>query len=588
MKYASRIFAALLLTFWLVWPAGAQDESAIILTNGTIFTADPANEHPQAVGIRGKTIVAVGSLNDVTAALGSTAQRLDLQGGYLLPGLIDSHVHAGFAGFQVSAVSFPETVVNEAALRDFAQSQLHNKQAYIEDVLLFMNVPLEYWGHIPRLQAVFNSGEFASIPVILAGSDAHTGWCNTAMLARAGISAASDLPAAVKATFGMDADGTFNGFASEGGWDELLKAAPRVPEARMAAGIKTAAGILHRYGITAWMDPISNIRPLAPIFNASPDETNTGLLPAYKQLLQAGELNAHVSALLLVGINSEAALIDRLLQVKEQFSNVNNLNVIGIKILQDGVLEYPSQTAKLSLPYLNRKDYSGPQTIQPDRFGRLVAAADARGLIVHTHAIGDRAATEALNAVAHARTVNAASKQLHSLTHAQIVRPKDLPRFRQLNVAVAMQFLWSGKAPSTDELVEGSVPAPLLKALYPAGSLLRNGALVAAASDWPVSTPDPFLAMHTAITRQGPSGFLPPENEIISRRDVLYAYTRNAAKLIGRDQEIGSIAVGKSADFALLDQNLETVSVNRIPDTKVLWTMFEGKKIYTAPEATAR
>lgn len=588
MKYASRIFAALLLTFWLVWPAGAQDESAIILTNGTIFTADPANEYPQAVGIRGKTIVAVGSLNDVTAALGSTAQRLDLQGGYLLPGLIDSHVHAGFAGFQVSAVSFPETVVSEEALRDFAQSQLHNKQAYIEDVLLFMNVPLEYWGHIPRLQAVFNSGEFASIPVILAGSDAHTGWCNTAMLARAGISAASDLPAAVKATFGVDANGTFNGFASEGGWDELLKAAPRVPEARMAAGIKTAAGILHSYGITAWMDPISNIRPLAPIFNTSPDERDTGLLPAYKQLLQAGELNAHVSALLLVGINSEAALIDRLLQVKEQFSNVNNLNVIGIKILQDGVLEYPSQTAKLSLPYLNRKDYSGPQTIQPARFGHLVAAADARSLIVHTHAIGDRAATEALDAVAYARTVNAPSKQLHSLTHAQIVRPEDLPRFRQLNVAVAMQFLWSGKAPSTDELVKGSVPAPLLKALYPAGSLLRNGALVAAASDWPVSTPDPFLAMHTAITRQGPSGFLPPENEIISRRDVLYAYTRNAAKLIGRDQEIGSIAVGKSADFALLDQNLEAVSVNRIPATKVLWTMFEGKKIYTAPEATAR
>ncbi len=126
------------------------------------------------------------------------------------------------------------------------------------------------------------------------------------------------------------------------------------------------------------------------------------------------------------------------------------------------------------------------------------------------------------------------------------------------------------------------MPPALLARLYPAGSLLQSGAIIAGASDWPVSSPNPFLAMYTAITRQGELGLLPPASEQISRQAILQAYTLSAAKVIGREKEIGSISAGKSADLILLDRNLEQVASEELKETKVLWTMFKGKQVYSA------
>ncbi len=91
-----------------------------------------------------------------------------------------------------------------------------------------------------------------------------------------------------------------------------------------------------------------------------------------------------------------------------------------------------------------------------------------------------------------------------------MVSPASIARFKPLNVAASMQLLWAGKNVATTLLLEGKVPPALLARLYPAGSLLQSGAIIAGACDWPVSSPNPFLAMYTAITRQGELGLLPP------------------------------------------------------------------------------
>lgn len=145
-----------------------------------------------------------------------------------------------------------------------------------------------------------------------------------------------------------------------------------------------------------------------------------------------------------------------------------------------------------------------------------------------------------------------------------------------------MQLLWAGKDVASTTLIDGKVPAPLLKHLYPAGDLYRHHALIAGASDWPVSSPNPLLAIYTAVTRMGEMGELPPASEKMHREAMLQAYTLNAAKVIGRDKEIGSIEAGKSADFAVFDRNLENVSIEKLRDAKVVWTMFEGKQVYPA------
>ena len=560
----------------------AQQETKTFIYGGDIYSADPKNPHPQAVAIQGRKIIAVGSYQDVLQQAGPDAARLDLKGGYLLPGLIDSHAHVAYAGFQTVTVSFPDGMKDAAAIEKFVADNKNNPQRDLNGVQFYSNLNLDYWNNIPLLSAVFNAPEYKNTPVVLAGSDAHTGWANQAMLRKANLTdeVLDNTEPGIKSGTGLTADGKINGFVAEGAWDYVLKAIPPVDDGKIAQGIVAGTQEMNRFGITAWMDPISNVRPLAPVFNAHPGREDEGLLPAYTALAQAGKLNAHVTGLALVNIHSTPAVIDDVVALREKFSHTPDVRLSGIKIFQDGVIEYPAQTAKLSEAYLNRPGYSGDDTLDKKQFCQLIAKVDAEHLIAHFHAIGDRAVTEALDGIACARQQNGDSGILHSITHLEVVSPQSLPRFPQLNVAASMQLLWAGKDAASTALIDGKVPAPLLKNLYPAGDLYRHHALIAGASDWPVSSPNPLLAIYTAVTRMGEMGELPPASEKMHREAMLQAYTLNAAKVIGRDKEIGSIEPGKSADLVLFDRNLEKVSIEKLRDANVVWTMFAGKQVY--------
>ncbi|MEF3098659.1 hypothetical protein EC841_10432 [Raoultella ornithinolytica] len=564
----------------------AQDSDKTIIYGGEIYSADPHNPHPEAIGIAGKEIVAVGRYADVLNQLGKNARRMDLQGKYLMPGLIDSHAHVADAGFQTLTVEFPDGMKDAAAIRAFVEKNANNPRRDIHGVQFYSNVPLRYWDNIGLLDSVFNSAEYKNTPVALGGADAHTGWVNQAMLRKAGISdlTLEKADRGIKAGTVLTPDGKISGFVTEGAWDHVLSAIPPVDDEKIAHSIIAGADVMNSFGLTAWMEPLSNIRPLSPSFNASPDRRNLGLLPAYVALAKAGKLTAHVSGLALVNINSSPAIIDDVTALREQFSQAADIKLVGIKIFQDGVIEYPSQSAKLSQPYLNRPGYSGSESLDKVKFCQLITKADAENLIAHFHAIGDRAVQESLDAVACARKANGNMNTLHSITHLEVVSPQSLPRFQQLNVAASMQLLWAGKDSdgATTTLLEGKVAPSLLQHLYPAGDLYRHHALIAGASDWPVSNPNPLLAIYTAVTRTGESGVLPPDSEKISRAAMLQAYTINAAKVIGREREIGSVSVGKSADLVLFDRNLEKVSIEDLRDAKVVWTMFEGRQVYRA------
>lgn len=561
----------------------ALEGNKMIIFGGEIYSADPNNPSPQAIAIEGKKIIAVGTFNDVLKKAGSDAIRIDLQGNYLMPGLIDSHAHVADGGFKTITVEFPEGMTKAAVIRAFVDKNKRNPQRDLHGVQFYSNVSLDYWDNISLLDSVFNAPEYQDTPVVLAGSDAHTGWVNNAMLRKAKLDpqAIADAGNSIRTNVGLTPNGKLNGFVSEGAWDRVLGAIPPVDNDKIAQSIIAGSKVMNRYGITAWMEPLSNLRPLAPSFDAHPGRNDEGLLPAYSSLAKDGKLTAHVTGLALVNINASPAAIDDVVAIRDKYAGIPDIKLAGIKIFQDGVIEYPSQTAKLSQSYLNRLGYSGSNSLDKVTFCSLVAKADAEKLIAHFHAIGDRAVQESLDAVACAREKNGNSGILHSITHLEIVNPQSLPQFQQLNVAASMQLLWAGKDGATTTLLDGKVPVPLLQHLYPAGDLFRHHALIAGASDWPVSSPNPLFAIYTAVTRMGEEGELPPESEKISRAAMLQAYTLNAAKVIGRDKETGSIAVGKSADLVLFDRNLEKVSIEKLRDATVLWTMFAGKKVYS-------
>lgn len=333
------------------------------------------------------------------------------------------------------------------------------------------------------------------------------------------------------------------------------------------------------FGITAWMDPAANAAPGESVFSLQPTEKSIGVLPAYKALAEKGQLNAHVAALLVANPKSLPADLDTLDKVRQQFQGIPNLTLPGIKIFADGVVEYPAQSAAMLEPYSNSHK-TGELLIDPTHFGELVSAADARGWLVHIHAIGDRAVRESLNGIAQARK-DRQSGVTHSITHLQLVNPTEFARFKPLNVIASMQLLWASGDEYTLDMVKPYVSPHVFPYQYPAHSLLSHGATIAGASDWSVSSPNPWLAIHQAITREGPKGVLNPK-ERIDRQTMFQAYTLNAARTIGLDKQIGSLTPGKQADFIVLDRDVLTVADNDLADTRVLQTWFGGREVYKA------
>jgi len=209
----------------------------------------------------------------------------------------------------------------------------------------------------------------------------------------------------------------------------------------------------------------------------------------------------------------------------------------------------------------------------------LVVEADRRGMIVHIHAIGDLAVKLSLDALGAARKANPNGMLPHTMTHLQFVAAKDVPRFADYHVIAALQLLWAVADPSTNEEVKPYIDPAIYARMYMARSLLESGATIAGASDWPVSSANPFEAIYQAETRSGPQGVL-DAGQRMPREAMLLAYTRNSAKVLNQLDQIGSIAAGKRADLVLVDRDVLTVPVGDVKDAKVLWTMFGGRIVY--------
>jgi predicted amidohydrolase YtcJ len=548
------------------WGQGT-DKTERVLFNAKIFTGVPDHPYAEAVGIRGDKIVAVGNLAEVLEAVGKNAEGIDLHGNFLLPGLIDSHVHPIEDGVTLISADLGDRVPSMDELVSFAADAKKTGKGMRGDILYISGMPLVHWLKTNDLNARFNSGDYATLPVFLAGSDGHTGWANRALLSRAGITKEflSRLSSSERAYYGMEPTGDPNGFAVDAGLDRIQTVVPEPSPQQSLAGGSAAVHYLHSLGITAWLDA----------------KVERPILLTYQSLAQRGELTAHVAAFLLVDPrNDPTKELEAVQKLRQEFANIPNLTIPGIKVFADGVVEYPSQTASLTKPYRNT-GRAGDLLFDPARFAELVTAADKQGLIVHVHALGDRAVKEALNGIEVARKANGNSGLPHTLTHIQLADPEDFPRFRQLGVIAALQLLWASAGEETIELVKPYIDPELYRWQYPARSLLDAGATISGASDWAVSSPNVFEAIYQAETRKGPAGVLDAAQRM-PREAMLYAYTRNSARALNQQDKIGSLAPGMQADLVLVDRDVLTVAPEELQDTKVLWTMFGGITVYRA------
>ncbi|QLG92732.1 amidohydrolase [Pseudomonas yamanorum] len=557
----------------------AMAAADLVLFNGKVFTAESGQELVQAVAVQDGKILKVGSDAEITALADDHTQRIDLAGKVLMPGMIDSHSHPVVAAFDSLGANLLDEVKPLPALEQWIIEQDQAGNARAGDVVSIAGVSSAYWQQSKALGERFNQGRWAEQPLVLSGIDGHTGWANNAMLKRLKIDAAlvKSLPEAERGYVGHAADFTPNGYFAESRWDQVRSQIPAPSAEVMLKAARLAVQINNQYGVTAWMDAASNAGQGDSLFDFTATEQSYGVLPLYRELAEKGELSAHVAALLITNPKSKPADLEVLAKVMKTFEGVPNLTFPGIKVFADGIMEFPGQTAAVIDPFKNSLK-NGQLLIDPAHFGELVVAAEKRGWIVHMHAVGDRAVRESLNGFEYARQLNP-TPMPHSISHLQLVNPKEFPRFKQLGVIASMQLLWATGEDYTVKLVKPYVSAFAYRYQYPAQSLHKAGAMIAGASDWPVSSPNPWNAIAQASTRKGPLGVLNAK-ESIDRQTMFYAYTLNAAKALRLDQQIGSLAPGKQADLIILDRDVFKVSDDELFDTQVLKTFFAGKQVY--------
>jgi predicted amidohydrolase YtcJ len=566
-RYASVLF--FITTFLFaptsssLWAQGSSSER--IFFHAKVFTGDPQNPYAEAVAIRGDKIVAVGNFSEVEKSLPENSERIDLHGKTLFPGLIDSHSHSIDGGLALISADASEAVYKLNELPPFVAAAKKTGKGMRGDILEIQGMPLEFWSHLDVLNSKFSAGDYQQQSVLLRGMDGHTAWANQALLQRAGITAdfLKKLSPGQRSYYGVESDMRPNGFLVDAGTEKIESLLPPHTPDELLQAARAALAYNYSLGITAWLDPLAT----------------DYVLQAYKMLADHGELISQVQAFPQVFAKEPAAELAAVQKTREFYANTPNLHLGGIKVFADGVVEFPSQTAHLSKPYTNT-GRNGDLLFDPKKFAELCVLADKQGLIIHVHAIGDQAVTEALNGIAAARAANGNSGLPHTITHEQFVQPDDFPRFRELGVISALQLFWADASQDTIEIIKPHIDASIYKWQYPARSLLDSGAIISGASDWPVSTANPFLAIYQAETRKGPEGVLDPSQDM-PREAMFYAYTRNSARAMNLDS-IGAIAPGKRADLILLDRDVLTISPEEMRDTKVLWTMVAGKTVYRA------
>jgi predicted amidohydrolase YtcJ len=239
-------------------------------------------------------------------------------------------------------------------------------------------------------------------------------------------------------------------------------------------------------------------------------------------------------------------------------------------------------------PYLDARGEPtgnrGHSFIDAGALTRYVTRLDAEGFQVHFHAIGDRGVRESLDAVAAARAANGWNDHRHHIAHIQVIHPSDIGRFRELGVAANMQPLWARGDAQMRDLTIPFLGQPRSQWQYPFRALRGSGAVLAAGSDWPVSSPDPLEGIHVAVNRSLPGvghatePFLPGER--LALGDAIAAYTIGSAWVNHLDHVAGSIEFGKYADLVVVDRNPFAGEPEHIAQTRVEMTFVQGTRVH--------
>ncbi|WP_062300140.1 amidohydrolase [Demequina maris] len=544
---------------------------ALLIRDGVLWS-DGACLDGDAVLVVDGVIRALGD-GDALAARDDAAGAdvVDAAGGLVHPSFADAHVHTAMGGLEAIGLDVSAAYGEEACLARVAAYAATHDGGWIVGGGWHM---FDYAGGTPTAAAL--DAVTGDVPAFLVNADHHGAWVNSAALRAAGIDASTPDPE--DGRIERDADGHPTGTLHEGAMSLVSALLPAHTDDELRAGLAAGADALLRAGVTAWQEAI--VGDYGGHVDAS---------PTYGDLIETGALTARVSGALWiprdVTLEGVPALVADLVRRRDRDA-ARGFDTSTVKIMVDGVAE--NRTAALAEPYLvdgcdcgaDDGDGRGIAYFGRDVLSAVAAAVAAEGFALHFHAIGDRAVTDALDAVA-ALPEGLRGLRRHHIAHVQVVDPADVPRFAALGVTVNMQALWACHDEQMNDLTIPVLGERRAAWQYPFASFARAGAALAMGSDWPVSTYDPWQAIHVAVTRQYPGSDRDPllPDEALSLDVALRAYTAGSHRLLGLDGS-GVLEEGARADLCVASRDPFAGAPRDIATTRTVATVLGGRIVH--------
>jgi hypothetical protein len=564
MNHRNRLLLLLVLVCCLVLPERNQAQSRptadLIITNAKIWTVDKSLPMAQAVAILGDRIVAVGSSADIDAWRGPNTHVIDAGGKLLLPGFNDAHVHFVSGGMQLTNVQLKDaSSPQEFARRIGERAKLTAKGEWI----LGGNWDETKWNppNMPTKELI--DAVTADTPVFVSRYDGHMGLANSVALRLAGITAKTPDPPG--GTVVRDAEGNPTGALKDAATDYIDKVIPPLSHDQRLKIVVRALAYAASVGVTSVQHLVASYDDIA----------------VYSELLQRDELTTRIYAAPSITQVDDLAKLG----IGRAFGGPY-LRIGALKAFADGSLG--SGTAYFYAPFLNQgtnrgllSDEMHPISLMRDRYMK----ADAAGLQICTHAIGDEGISTILDLYSEVIKAHGEADRRLRIEHAQHMAAKDFERFAQLHVIASVQPY---HAIDDGRFAEAHIGHDRASRTYAFRTFLDHGVRLAFGTDWEVAPLDPLLTVYAAVTRatldgKNPKGWFPEQK--LSVAEAIEAYTVGSAYAEFQEKVKGSITPGKLADMVLLSDDIFSIVPEKIRDVRVLQTFVGGRLVFDAAAA---
>lgn len=561
MRLRTSLLAGLLAGLSVVTAySQSRPQADLIIRNARVWTVDKAHPRAQAVAVLGDRIVAVGSNAEVGAWRGPRTHVLDAGGKLLLPGFNDAHVHFVSGGEQLGNVQLNDASSTAEFVRRIEEQA---KKTPKGQWILGGDWDETKWSP-PRLPTrALIDRVTPDNPVFLSRYDGHMALANSLALSLAGVTAKTpDPPGGVVV---RNAEGDPTGALKDAAMDYVDKVIPPPTHQQLMAAVKRAMAYAASLGVTS-------------VQNMNPDYAD---IAAYTDLLEKGELITRIYAAPLIteGVDDQAKL-----GLRHAFGGPW-LRLGAVKAFADGSLG--SRTAYFFEPYSDEPGNYGLLAGDMHPLSRMrehMMKADAAGLQICTHAIGDRAISTVLDLYAEIVAAHGPADRRLRIEHAQHMAAKDFDRFAQLHVIASVQPY---QAIDDGRWAEARIGHDRASRTYAFRTFLNDRVRLAFGTDWDVAPLNPILTIYGAVTRatldgKNPNGWFPEQKLTVA--ESVEAYTMGSAYAEFQENEKGSITVGKLADMVLLSDDIFAIPPAKIREAKVLKTFVGGKLVWDASQ----